>query len=197
MAVSDAQIRDLLGRTFPSGGQPQEGATVDAGTKPRLLAGHGRHGGPEYVSAYQLIQKASETFDALQERYRRLDAEMRKSNERFRSELHEAERVIKDWERLATGLKAQLERSEAHGAELQQRLTVFENRVEFLETELKASEDRLAASQALLEEAERRARAAEDLAAEEIKLAASFREKIAETFNPGRLSAAFVADPES
>ncbi|HEX4766839.1 MAG TPA: hypothetical protein VH414_11250 [Lichenihabitans sp.] len=154
-----------------------------------------RQGDAEYTSAFRLVHKASEAIDVLQERCRRLESDIRDTNERSRSEAESSERVIKDWERLATALKAQLSKTEANLADAQQSLKALEERAAAAETRIQETEQRLQASDLRAQEAETRAMAAEQLASQESELALSFQHTIIEAFGTdSRLSSALAGE---
>ena len=154
-----------------------------------------RQGDAEYTSAFRLVHKASEAIDVLQERCRRLEAEIRDTNERSRSEAESSERVIKDWERLANALKAQLSKTEANLADAQQSLKTLEERAAAAEIRIQENEQRLQASDLRAQEAEARAMAAEQLASQESELALSFQHTIMEAFGTdSRLSSALAGE---
>ena len=144
----------------------------------------------DYTSVLRLIQKASDAIDNLQDRCRRLENDVLETNERLQAEATSSERVIKDWEQLATTLKAKLTTMEADLAAALQKVKSADERANAAETRAQASESRLQASYTRAHDAEARATAAEKRVAKEIELATSFRQKIIETFGSGsRLSA--------
>ncbi len=155
-----------------------------------------RQSDTEYTSAFRLVQKASEAIDVLQERCRRLESDIRDTNERSKSEAESSERVIKDWERLANALKAQLSKTEANLADAQQTLKALEERAGAAEIRIQENEQKLQASDLRAQEAEARAMAAEQLASQESELALSFQHTIMEAFGTGsRLSSALAGEP--
>ena len=155
-----------------------------------------RQSDTEYTSAFRLVQKASEAIDVLQERCRRLESDIRDTNERSKSEAESSERVIKDWERLANALKAQLSKTEANLTDAQQTLKALEERAAAAEIRIQENEQRLQASDLRAQEAESRAMAAEQLASQESELALSFQHTIMEAFGTGsRLSSALAGEP--
>lgn len=114
--------------------------------------------------ALALVTRAANTIDVLQSRCNQLDADANELRERLKTETETAERVIKDWERLATAMKAQLQECETRIAGLQERLEAAEARAEASET---------------------RAEAAEQQATVEEEIASSLREKILSAFASG------------
>ncbi len=155
-----------------------------------------RQNDTEYTSAFRLVQKASEAIDVLQERCRRLEADIRDTNDRSKSEAESSERVIKDWERLANALKAQLSKTETNLTEAQQTLKSLEERAAAAEARVQQNEQRLQASDIRAQDAEARASAAEQLASQESELALSFQHTIMEAFGTGsRLSSALTGEP--
>ncbi len=114
--------------------------------------------------AMALVTRAANTIDTLQSRCNQLEANAIDLRDRLKNETEAAERVIKDWERLATAMKAQLQECETRIAGLQERLEAAEARAEAGEV---------------------RARAAEQQANVEEEISSSFREKILSAFGSG------------
>ena len=114
--------------------------------------------------ALELVTRAASTIDILQSRCHQLEANANDLRERLKTETETAERVIKDWERLATAMKTQLQDCETRISGLQQRLEAAEARAEAGET---------------------RAEAAEQQATIGEEIASSFREKIISAFGSG------------
>lgn len=114
--------------------------------------------------ALDLVSRAANTIDVLQTRCNQLEANAAELRERLKTETETAERVIKDWERLATAMKTQLGECETRIAGLQQRLEAAEARAEAGES---------------------RAQAAEQQATVEEEIASSLREKILAAFGSG------------
>ena len=114
--------------------------------------------------AFALVTRAANTIDVLQNRCNQLETNTAELRDRLKTETETAERVIKDWERLATAMKAQLQDCETRIAGLQERLEAAEARAEAGET---------------------RALAAEQQANVEEEISSTLREKILSAFGSG------------
>lgn len=149
----------------------------------------------EFADALRLVQRASAAIDILQDRCRRLEHDVWETNERFRIEAESTERVIKDWENLATALKDRLTKSEHALAETNQKLKLSEEHASGLAARAQAGESRAETSEMRAREAEAHASSAEQMAAAEADFASSFRRAVIETLgSDGRLSAILAGD---
>lgn len=194
-SLKDKLAADLpnLKRQMSQGMAGRPGPDERLGRGARPLLSWGREA--DYDSAFRLLQMASEAIDVLHDRCRRLEIDAREVGERAKIEADSSERVIKDWERLATALKAHLATSDAAHAETQAKFEAAESRRAALEDLLKSTEDRALALEARAVAAESRADAAEQRAAREIEVAATFRDTIIQTFGLGsRLSSVLAGD---
>lgn len=114
--------------------------------------------------AFALVTRAASTIDMLQNRCAQLETDAAELRNRLNTETETAERVIKDWERLATAMKSQLQECE---------------------TRITGLQERLEAAEARAEAGESRAREAERQASLEGEISSSLREKILMAFGSG------------
>lgn len=121
--------------------------------------------------AFTLVTRAANTIDILQNRCNQLETDAAELRNRLKTETETAERVIKDWERLATAMKTQLQECETRIAGLQERLEAAEARAEAGES---------------------RARDAERQASLEEEISSSLREKILLAFGSGSQTQAAI-----
>lgn len=180
--------------------QGEPGADAWARPEPRqirsVLPAPQRKDATEFADALRLVQRASAAIDILQDRCHRLEHDIWETNERFRIEAESTERVIKDWENLATALKDRLAKAEHALGEANQKLKASEEQASGLAARAQASETRAETSEMRAREAEAHASSAEQMAAAEADFASSFRRAVIETLgSDGRLSSILAGDP--
>lgn len=108
----------------------------------------------DFDMASDLLDRASQAFDILFTRCQRLEQEVGEANERAAARAAEQEATIAQWQRVATGLKAQSEASEQAATVLKARCDAAEARAAMAEQRAAALEraSAQAASQATLAE---------------------------------------------
>ncbi len=94
----------------------------------------------DFDMATELLDRASQAFELLINRCQRLERDLDETNERAQARVVEQEQTTEQWKRLASGLKAQAERSEQAVASLKVRCDAAEARADMAEQKASALE---------------------------------------------------------
>ena len=122
-------VSRLMLRVF--GEKPEDAGRVQQDGSPR-----------KFEVAFDVLKRGAEALDDLQHRSEELRAEIEAVTERSRADLEVAERQTREWQQLATVMKAKYEDAQSQIAELEARVEAAEQEIEDVEQRAAVSEQR-------------------------------------------------------
>ena len=112
------------------------------GEKPEDVALTQENAPRKFEVAFDVLKRGAEALDDLQHRSEELRAEIEAITERSRADLEAAERQTREWQQLATVMKAKYEDAQSQIGELEARVEAAEQEIEDVEHRAAQSEQR-------------------------------------------------------
>ena len=146
--AGEAEIDALMRRFF----EPKPNAGIHSGD---LMTTSNRSPAPpprDFDTAVELLERAARAFDLLIDRCQTLEQELDSANAQARAHAAEQAETIEQWERLASGLKAQVDVADSSATALKARCEAAEVRASAAEQRATALERASAAGHAAIAE---------------------------------------------